>query len=187
MRLWPQKRRKKILLTAFLIVLALLVGVTGYFEWSVYREVETETQVLNANGAKTAIMIYHPGLTDFAQNITYTYAEALETRGWRVEIATASSKAPTDLNGYSLLVLCWPIYDLNSGPTITNHLHRIGNLNGIDTVIITISGGLDPLNAKGTMNKIVENANGNIVQSLFSSRSNRNLDDLREEAAKLTP
>jgi hypothetical protein len=37
------------------------------------------------------------------------------------------------------------------------------------------------------MNEIVENANGNIVQSLSSSRSNRNLDDLREEAAKLTP
>jgi hypothetical protein len=84
-------------------------------------------------------------------------------------------------------VLCWPIYDLNPGPTITNHLNRIGNLNGIDTVIITISGGLDPLNAKDTMNKNVGDANGNIIQSLSSSRSNRNLDDLREEAAKLTP
>jgi len=187
MQLWPQKRGKKILLTAFLIVLALLLGITGYFEWSVYREVETETQVLNAKGAKTAIVIYHPGLTDFAQNITYTYAEALETRGWRIEIATASPKAPTNLNAYSLLVLCWPIYDLNPGPTITNHLNRIGNLNGIDTVIITISGGLDPLNAKDAMNKNVGDANGNIIQSLSSSRSNRNLDYLREEAAKLTP
>ena len=187
MRFWPQRRRKKILLTAFLIVLAVLVGIIGYFEWSVYREVETETQVLNANGAKSALVIYHPGLTDFAQNITYTYAEVLATRGWRVEIATASPKATTDLAGYSLLVLCWPIYDLNPGPTITNHLQRIGNLNGIDTAIITISGGLDPLNAKDAMNKNVEDANGNIIQSLSSSRSNRNLEDLREEAAKLTP
>ena len=187
MRLWPQKRWKKILLTAFLIVLAILVGIISYFEWSVYREVETETQVLNANGAKTALVIYHPGLTNFAENITYTYAEALETRGWRVEIATASPKAPTDLTSYSLLVLCWPIYDLNPGPTITNHLNRIGNLNGIDTAIITISGGLDPLNAKDATNKNLEVANGNIIQSLSSSRSNRNLDDLREEAAKLTP
>jgi hypothetical protein len=67
-----------------------------------------------------------------------------------------------------------------------NHLQRMGILNGIDTAIIAISGGLNPLNAKDAVNKNVEEPNGNIIQSLSSSRSNRNLDDLREEATKLT-
>jgi hypothetical protein len=185
LRFWPKKRGKKIVLTTLLVALAVLIGVGGYFEYSVYREVQTETQVLNAGGAKTALVIYHPGLTDFARNITCTYAEALATSGWRVEIATASPQAPTELSRYSLLVLNWAIYDFNPAPTITNHVHRIGSLNGIDTVIIAIGGGLDPFNAKDAMNKIVEDADGTVVQSLTSMRSQRNLDALREEAAKL--
>ncbi len=185
MKFWPQKRWKRILLTAFLVTLAVLVGVGGYLEYSVYREVTSEVRVLNPNGAKTALVIYHPGLSDFAQNITYTYSEALAAAGWRVEVATASQEAPTDLSRYTLLVLPWAIYDFNPAPTITNHIHRIGSLNGIDTVIIAIGGGLDPLNARDAMNRIVTDADGTVLQSLTSFRSQRNLDVLREEAAKL--
>ena len=187
MKFWPQKRWKKIMLTTLLIVLVALVGVGGYLEYSVYREVASQTKVLNPEGAKTALVIYHPGLTDFASNVTYTYAEGLASKGWRVEIATASPQAPTNLSNYSLLVLCWPIYDLNPGPTITNQIHRIGNLNGIDTVVIAIGGGINPLDAPGAMNREVGNANGTIVQSLTWLRSQHNMDKLTEEANKITP
>ncbi|MGD6850652.1 MAG: flavodoxin family protein [Candidatus Bathyarchaeia archaeon] len=187
MRFWPQKRWKKIVLTTLLVTLAVLVSLGGYLEYSVYREVTTQTEVLNADGAKTAIVYYHPGLTDFARNITYTYAQALAAGGWRVEVATASTQAPTDLSKYSLLVLSWAIYDFNPAPTITNQLHRIGNLNGMDTVIIAIGGGLDPLNAPANMNKTVQDANGTVVQSLTSYRAQHNQAELTEEAAKLKP
>ncbi|MCL5877604.1 MAG: hypothetical protein M1540_07320 [Candidatus Bathyarchaeota archaeon] len=187
MRFWPQKRWKKIVLTTLLVTLAVLVGLFGCLEYSVYHETETETQVLNASGEKTALVIYHPGLTDFAKNITYTYAEGLAANGWRIEIVTASPKAPTDISKYSLLVLNWAIYDFNPAPTITNHIHRIGNLNGIDTVIITIGGGLDPFTASNGMNKIVQEANGTVVQSLTMFRSQRNFELLQEEASKLSP
>ena len=187
MRFWPQKRWKKMLLSAILIVLAALLSLGGYLEYSVYREVSTETQVLNEDGAKTALVIYHPGLTDFARNITYTYAEALAFSGWRVEIATASPQAPTNISKYSLLVLSWAIYDFNPAPTVTSQVHRIGNLNGINTVIITIGGGLDPFNAANAMNKIIRDANGTVIQSLTSFRSDRNFDLLREQASELTP
>jgi hypothetical protein len=83
--------------------------------------------------------------------------------------------------------LNWAIYDLNPAPTITNHIRCIGNLNGINTVIVAIGGGLDPLNASNAMNKIVQDANGMVVQSLTSFRSQRNIDALREEASKLSP
>jgi hypothetical protein len=187
LRFWPQKRWKKIVLTTLLVTLAALAGVFGYLEYSVYHETETETQVLNGSGEKTTLVIYHPGLTDFAKNITYTYAESLAANGWRVEIATANPNAPTDISKYSLLVLNWAIYDFNPAPTITNHLHRIGNLNGIDTVIITIGGGLDPFTASNAMNKIVQDANGTVVQSLTMFRSQRNFEMLKEEASKLSP
>ncbi len=175
------------MLTTLLITLAVLGGVAAYLEYSVYREVSTEIEVLNSEGAKTALVIYHPGLSDFAKNITYTYANALAASGWRVEVATASPQAPTDLSKYQLLVLNWAIYDLSPAPTITNQIHRIGNLNGINTTIITIGGGINPFNAQEAMNKIVQDANGNIVQSLMLMRSNRDLGALQEAAKNLTP
>jgi hypothetical protein len=175
------------MLTTLLIVLAALLSVGGYLEYSVYREVTTQTQVLNGGGAKTALVIYHPGLTDFARNVTYTYAQALADAGWRVEVATASPKAPTDASKYSLLVLCWAIYDFNPAPTITNQIHRMGNLGGVNTTIIAIGGGVDPLNASEKMNNIIREANGTIIEQLTSFRSQRKLTLLQEEASKLTP
>jgi hypothetical protein len=166
-------------------VLSVLLSLGGYLEYSVYREVPIQTQVLNEDGAKVALVIYHPGLTDFARNVTYTYAEALVSSGWQVEIATASPQAPTDISRYSLLALIWPIYDFNPAPTVTNQIHRIGNLNGINTTIVAIGGGLD-LNAPNAMNKLVQDANGTIVQSLTSYRSQHNLETLAQEASKLT-
>jgi hypothetical protein len=85
------------------------------------------------------------------------------------------------------MVLCWPIYDLNPGPSITNYVHRIGNLQGMNTTVITVGGGIDPLNASAAMNKSVQNANGTIIQSLTMFRSQRNLDAIRAEASKIVP
>jgi hypothetical protein len=175
------------LLTTLLVALAALVGFAAYLEYSVYREIAAPIETLNAAGEKSVLVVYHPGTTDFAKNITYTYAEALSANGWRVDVSTVSSQTPTDLSKYSLLVLNWAIYDLNPAPTMTNYIHRIGNLNNINITIITISGGMDPLNAKAAMNQIVQDAHGNILQSLSSSRSNRDFEGLRAAATNLTP
>ena len=187
MKFWPQKRRNKIMLTILLITLATLGSIFAYLEYSVYHETPTDTQVLNADGAKTALVIYHPGLTDYARNVTYTYAEALAEAGWRVEVTTTSPQAPTDIAKYQLLVLCWAIYDLGPAPTITSQIQHIGNLNEVNTTIIIMGGGLDPFNVKDQMNRIVEDANGNVIQTITSFRSQRNFSLLQEEAAKLAP
>ena len=187
MRFWPQKKWKKILLSIFLVILMVGVAVVGYMEYSVYREISAPTEILNPSGAKTALVLYHPGLTDFAHNVSLSFANGLASSGWRIEIATANPKAPTNLSNYSLLVLGWPIYDFNPGPTITNHLGRIGNLHGIDTVILVIAGGMDPLNAQGNMDKIVRNNNGTILETLQAFRGGNAWQTMQEEGSKLTP
>ena len=187
MRFWPQKKWKKILLSAFLIVLVVFVSIGSYLEYSVYREVSTQTVILNSGAAKTALIIYHPGITDFARNTTYSFADGLVSRGWRVEIATASPRAPTSLSNYSLLVLGWPIYDFNPGPTITNQIHRMGNLNGTNTVVMVIAGGMDPLNAQANMDKIVENANGTVLETLQAFRGGDAWQRMRDEGSKIVP
>lgn len=187
MRFWPHKKWKKILLSAILIVLVVFVGIGAYLEYSVYREVLTQTVVLNSGGTKTALVIYHPGITDFAHNATYSFADGLISSGWRVEIATASPQAPTSLSNYSLLVLGWPIYDFNPGPTITNQIHRMGNLNGTNTVIMVIAGGMDPLNAQANMGKIVENANGTVLETLQAFRGGDAWQTMQDEGSKIVP
>lgn len=158
----PEKRWKKMVFITLLVLLVVFAIVFAYLEYSVYREVATSIEVKNPQGTKTALLIYHPGLTAFSHDVSYAFADGLASKGWRVEIATASSEAPTDLSNYDLLVLSWPIYDFNPGPTISNHIKRIGNLQEIDTVILTIGGGINPFNSQEAMKNIVQEANGTI-------------------------
>jgi hypothetical protein len=57
----------------------------------------------------------------------------------------------------------------------------------MNTTIIIIGGGIDPLNASAAMNNTVQNANGTIIQSLTMFRSQRNLDAIRAQASKIVP
>jgi hypothetical protein len=174
------------MLTILLIVLAVFASLGAYLEYSVYREV-TLTETLNPSGSKIALVIYHPGLTSFSGDVASAYADGLVSASWQVELTTASSQAPSDLSKYSLLVLCWPIYDFNPAPTLTNYIHRVGDLQGMNTTVVTIGGGLDPLNAPAAMNKTVQDAHGTIIQSLTMYRSNRNMNALTEKASNITP
>jgi len=93
--------------------------------------------------------------------------------GWKVEITTPSSEAPTDLSGYSLLVLGSPVYAGAPAPSLQRHLERIGDLNGIATVLIVTSGGSDG-EAEATLQQAVEEHDGNVVLvlSLYTSTPN---------------
>jgi hypothetical protein len=183
LKLWPSKKWKKALVVIFLV----LIAVGSFFEWSVYREVATPMEVKNSEGSKSGLLIYHPGLTSFAHDIAYSFADGLVSNDWKVDIATASPQAPVQITKYDLIVLCWPIYDFNPGPTITNHLKRIGNLQGIDTVVVTLGGGVDPLKCAGTMADIVQNANGTVRESLTAFRGGTVINDMWEAGSKILP
>lgn len=161
-----------------LVTLLVLVAVGGpivaYLEYSVYREVVTPITVKNSASAETALVIYHPGLQSFSHDIAYGFADGLANNNWRVEITTASQQAPRDLSNYSLLVLVWPLYDLSPGPTLTNYVNRVGNLHGINTVVLTVGGGIDPFNAANAMRNTVQHANGTIFESLTLFRGGGN-------------
>ncbi|MDI9578113.1 MAG: hypothetical protein QM398_08275 [Thermoproteota archaeon] len=181
-KFWPKKKWKKAVLITLIALVIVGVPIITFFEYSVYAETVGSIEVKNAVGAKTALVIYHPGLTAFSHDIAYTFADRLASNGWRVEITTASAQAPESLAEYDLLVLDWPIYDFYPAPTITNYVNRIGDLQGKDTVIVTIGGGINPLNAQETMKQIVQDANGNIKASFIIFRG-ENVTEKAEQAA----
>jgi len=173
MKFWPQKKWKQILLITILAFVIVIASVLGFFFVKINSDYVSGIEVLNADGARSALIIYHPGLSSFMKDITYTFAEGLIENGWRVDIATASSQAPTDLSGYSLLAFGSPVYADGASPTIKRHIERIDDLMGIDTVLLVTSAGSEG-GAETSMRQTVEDNNGSVklVLSLFTMAPN---------------
>jgi flavorubredoxin len=188
MKLWPEKKWKRIVLIAIIAFIIVVASVLGFVFFKINNDYVSGIEVLNADGSETALIIYHPGLSSFMKDVTYAFADGLVENGWRVEITTASSEAPTDLSDYSLLVLGSPVYAGNPSPTIKRHLERMGDLNGIDTVILVTSGGSDG-STEAYLQQAVEDHNGVVtnVLSLFIRTPNEgNGDplDIAEQAGR---
>ncbi len=184
----PRKKWKKIVLALFVALVIIGVIPLAYVGFIMNNDVATETNILNPEGTVTALVVYHPGITSFTKDVTYAFAEGLVSSGWRVEITTPSSKAPTDLSGYDLLVLGSPIYGFSITQTIDRHLNRIGNLQKIQTVIL-LTGAGSPGNSASIMEQAILNSNGTVKKTLvlFSMAPNdgdASAADLAEQAGK---
>ena len=185
MKLWPEKKWKKIVLISVIVFVIVVVSVLGFVFFKINNDYVSGIEVLNADGSETALIIYHPGLSSFMKDVTYAFADGLVENGWRVEITTASSEAPIDLSDYSLLVLGSPVYGGNPSPSIKRHLERIGDLQGIDTVILVTSGGNST--ADETMQQDVEEYNGTVttVVEVFTQEPNEgNVMDIARQAGR---
>jgi hypothetical protein len=169
MKLWPQKRWKQALLVFFIFFLAVIVvlAIAGTYTWSaVNKDVVSGVEVINPGGSKTALVVYQAGLTSFPKDTSYAFANGLAASGWRVEVTTASSQAPSDLSKYSLLVLGFPVYGGSPGKVIIGYVDRVGDLHGLNTVIMALNGNLNVGESVDTMTQHVHAANGTVQQSI---------------------
>jgi len=187
MKLWPEKKWKKIVFVVIIAFVIVVASVLGFVLFKINTDYVSGIEVLNANGSATALIIYHPGLSSFMKDVAYAFADGLVENGWRVEITTASSQAPTDLSGYSLLALGSPVYAGNPSPTIKRHLERIGDLQEIETVILITSGGNSTSDL--TMQQNVEEYNGAVktVVEVFTQEPNEgngNAMDIAKQAGR---
>jgi flavorubredoxin len=173
MKFWPEKKWKKIVLIAVIVFVIVVASVSAFILFKFNSDYVSGIDVLNADGSETALIIYHPGLSSFMKDVVYAFADGLVENGWRVEITTASSQAPTDLSSYSLLTLGSPVYADSPSPTVKRHIQRIGDLQGIDTVLLVTSGG-SVGGAEASMQQTVEEYNGIVkeVLSLFNAAPN---------------
>ncbi|NIO70024.1 MAG: hypothetical protein GTN71_13605, partial [Anaerolineae bacterium] len=128
-----------IALIVFPVLLAVVVALLDYGR---NKEVVSEVKTLNPEGdGGTALVVYHPGKSDFQHRVFSGFVEGLVSRNWHVEITTPSAQAPTDLSGYDLLVLGGPTYWFTPNRPIRRYLSRLGDLGGQRTVtIITAMG-----------------------------------------------
>lgn len=165
MRFWPQKKWKKILLVTLLMIVVISVSLLGYASFAMNSDVVTQLVINNPTGSKTALVLYHPGLSSFSHDVSYAFADGLVSNGWRVEIATSSIEAPTNLSKYSLLVISSNTYAFTPDSPTTRQLERLGNLNGIQTVLLTLGAGSAQESQKA-LETTIQDSNGTILQSL---------------------
>jgi flavorubredoxin len=192
LRFWPQKTWKKILLVFFLALLVVIAASIAFLALAVLpninKDVVSGIDVINPSGSKTALVVYQPGYTGFPKDISYAFADGLASAGWRVEITTASSQAPSDLSGYSLLVLGFPVYGGKPGDPIVRYINRTSDLNGIRTVIIALDGLNSPAGSVDTLKQKVQAVNGTFYESLTLWIGNFSAADIaRQAGSKIAP
>ena len=191
MKLWPQKRWKQILFVVVLILVAVFAAFGTFagllLSGAISREVVSEIDVKNADGSKTALIVYQPGFSSFPKDVSYAFADGLTSSGWRVEITTASSEAPSDLSKYSLLALAYPVYGGTIGTAIVSYVNRVNDLAGVNTMIIACGGG-DSGESIIPLKQQVEAANGTFYDSLALSNGNSTaLESAQQAGSSIIP
>jgi len=191
MRLWPTKLWKQILVVLAIVIIILIVVFAAFagllMAGIIGGEVVSEVKVMNPNGLKTALVVYQPGFSNFPKDVSYAFAEGLVSSDWQVEITTASSQAPSELSKYSLLVLAYPVYGGTPGSAIVKYVDRVGNLNGINTIILACAGG-DSGESIIPLRQQVEEANGTFYFSLaLSSQVSSSIEGARQAGSNFDP
>jgi hypothetical protein len=168
-RLLPKKRWKKIALIAFLAMIVLGSAFYGYMRVSINKDVASPVDILNAEGTKKALVVYQVGLSSGPKDASFDLADGLASRGWRVEVTTASPEAPKDLSNYSLFAIIFPVYGAKPGEAATRYVTNLGDLHQIPTIIINcrLSNAIESI-----MEEQVTSQNGTIYATLLAGATN---------------
>ena len=166
MKYWPQKKWKKMLIIVVIVLIITSFSTLAVISYLINTDKVTQIEIINPNGEKNAVIFYHPGLSSFAHDVSYAFADGLTLNNWRVEIATPSIEAPTDLSKYDLIVIASNTYGFNPDTPTIRHLERIGDLKGKQTVLITLGAG-SAEQSQQVFEDLVKTQNGTIIATLL--------------------
>jgi hypothetical protein len=173
------RRRWKMTIT-FIIAFAVWAG---WICWATARERESQVRVVNGQGEPNALVVSHPGLSHYQQEMTTEFVDGLEARGWRVTLTTPSRAAPHDLSSYDLLVLGAPVYWWTPAKPIRRYLRDLGSLHGMPTAIL-LTGAGSVTRARAQMEDRVRGAGGRVVSSLALTMMRPNDEDAMRAGEK---
>jgi hypothetical protein len=160
------------MIPAILVLVIAAAWILPY--WWFNKAVIGPVEVRNPVGDRgSALVVYHPGRGTFHQRVVEGFIGGLVGNSWQVEVTTASIGAPTELDNYELLVLASPTYWFMPSLPIRRYLHRLGDLDGLPTVII-ITGLGSGSNSSRILEREVSQANGSLLKSLILYRMRPN-------------
>lgn len=126
----------------------------------------TDLVRINPSGSTgTALVVYHPGLSSFQEDVTLAFADGLVASGWACDVTTASRRAPHDLDLYDLLVLGAQAYEWRPACPVRRYVERLGDLAELATaLLVTGAGSTD--RAVELLEDHVADAGGKVVERL---------------------
>jgi len=144
--------------------------ILGFFLGSilvrVQLDVSTDLRTINVGGATgRALVVYHPGLSDFQEDVTLAYVEGLVEAGWACDLTTASRQTPMNLENYNLLVLGAPTYEWRPASPIKRYIERIEDPARVPVALI-LTGGGSTAKAASLFVEYVESEGGQVVEML---------------------
>jgi len=147
------------------IVVITAVAATWLF-WRINQEAVRPLILTNSAGTTgKALLVYHPGLSTFPEQVTTNFVSGLVASGWQVSTATASSQAPLPDDGYDLVIFGAPVYFGAPAKPLTQYITRVGDLGG-KPVVILLTGADDVAGAIAAAEKAVIEAKGRPIRSL---------------------
>ena len=151
------------LIVAVVLVVVAAAASLVWVSWAVKRETITPLTTLNAAGPTgKALLVFHPGLSDFPDRVTAAFADGLTQSGWQIDRTTASRQAPTDLKVYDLIVLGSPVYANAAAAPLRDYIARAGDFHGKPVVVVLTAAGDAAVAIEATA-AMVTSAHGKVV------------------------
>ncbi|MHB1109107.1 MAG: flavodoxin family protein [Devosia sp.] len=151
------------LIIAIVALLSIAAASMVWVVTSISRERVTLLTTLNPAGAVgRALLVFHPGLSDFPERTMTAFAEGLAQSGWSVDLTTASGQAPVNVADYGLIVVGSPIYGGVVGKPAADYLVRLGDFVG-KPVVIVLTGAGDTAAALDATEASIKALNGKVV------------------------
>jgi len=167
-----------------LVAVGILAAAGSWVAYRTGRDIPGQVVVLGDHGTSSgrALVVYHPGLSDFQERVVRAFVVGLVARGWQVDLTTASARAPTTLTQYDLLVVGGPTYFWAPARSIQRYVARLGDLGGKRTAIL-ITGAGAVARSRSVMERLVREAHGEVVVSLALTTMRPN-DEAAERAGE---
>jgi len=127
--------------TFLLVALGVSAVALGWTETRIRREVASPLDVRNGAASARALIVFHPGLSNFPTAVTEGFAAGLVDAGWRVEVTTASVEAPLVLDAYDLLVVVAPTYWWTPARPLLRYVEHLADLQAKPAVAIVTGAG----------------------------------------------
>ena len=129
------------------------------------RDVHRAPEEFNPGGRPLALIVFHPGLSDFPDSVVRAFAGGLAARGWHVRLVTATDDAPADLSSFGLVTLAGPVYWWAPATPLMRYVRRLRDLHGMPVVTVLTGAGQGE-RALERLRRAVERAHGRVVRSL---------------------
>lgn len=159
----------------------MIPAVIGFFLGSILLQTQVDVssgiRVFNDAGSTgRALVVYHPGLSSFQEDVTFALVEGLIDSDWACDVTTAHREAPTDLSAYDALILGAPTYAWEPASSMKRYIARLGDFSGRPVLLLLTAAGATR-NATDIFRADVEAAGGRVTEVLeiFQAAPNEEL------------